>query len=160
MCQYVYTLRLEQNDHHSALVISICTFLNENLDSVIAILLKFVPEGPTENMSSLHYSDVIMSMMVCQITRVAIVYSIFCSGADQRKHWSSASLAFVRGIQWWPVNSLHKGPVMWKMFSFVDTFMNMGHAGCWPGNKPLAEPMMSIWFYTENTIFVFLFSKW
>ena len=38
------------------------------------------------------------------------------SGADQRKHQSSASLAFVRGFHWWPVNSLHKGPVTWKMF--------------------------------------------
>ena len=34
-----------------------------------------------------------------------------CSGADQRKHQSSASLAFVRGIHRWPVNSPHKGPV-------------------------------------------------
>ena len=28
-----------------------------------------------------------------------------------KKHQSSASLAFVRGIHWWPVNSSHKGPV-------------------------------------------------
>ena len=32
-----------------------------------------------------------------------------CSGADQRKHKSSASLAFVRGIQLWPVVPLTKG---------------------------------------------------
>ena len=41
-----------------------------------------------------------------------------CSGADQRKYQISASLAFVRGIQRWPVNSPHKGPVTWKMFTF------------------------------------------
>ena len=41
-----------------------------------------------------HYSDVIMSAMAPQITGASIVYS----GADQRKHQSSASLAFVRGI--------------------------------------------------------------
>ena len=35
----------------------------------------------------------------------------FFSGADQRKHQSSASLAFVRGIHRWPVNSPHKRPV-------------------------------------------------
>ena len=40
------------------------------------------------------------------------------SGTDQRKHQRSASLAFVRGIHRWPVNSLHKGPVMGKMFPF------------------------------------------
>ena len=30
------------------------------------------------------------------------------SGADQRKHQSSASLVFVRGIYRWPMNSPHK----------------------------------------------------
>ena len=45
------------------------------------------------------------------------------SGADQRKHQSSASLAFVRGIHRWPVNSPHKGPVTRKMFPFDDIIM-------------------------------------
>ena len=52
-----------------------------------------------------------MSAKASQITGVMIIYSTFCSGADQRKHQSSASLAFVRGIHQWPVNSPHKGPV-------------------------------------------------
>ena len=50
----------------------------------------------------LHYSDVIRGMMVSQITSLAIVYLTIYSGADQRKHQSSASLAFVRGIHLWP----------------------------------------------------------
>ena len=50
-----------------------------------------------------------MSAMASQITDVSIVYSTVCSGADQRKHQSSASLAFVNGIKWWPVNTPHKG---------------------------------------------------
>ena len=33
-----------------------------------------------------HYSDVIMSAMVSQITGVSIVYTAACSSADQRKH--------------------------------------------------------------------------
>ena len=41
------------------------------------------------------------------------------SGADQRKHQSSASLAFVRGIHRWPVNSPHKGPVTRKYFHLI-----------------------------------------
>ena len=45
----------------------------------------------------LHYNDVIMSMMASQITSLAIVNSAVYSGADQRKHQSSASQAFVRG---------------------------------------------------------------
>ena len=70
-----------------------------------------------------HYSEVIMSEMASQITGVSIVYSTVCSGTDQRKPQSSTSLAFVRGIHGWPANSLHKGPVMRKMFSFDDIIM-------------------------------------
>ena len=65
-----------------------------------------------------------MSAMASQITGLEIVYSIVHSGADQRTHQSSASLAFVRGIHWWPVNSPHKGPVTRKMFPFDDVIMN------------------------------------
>ena len=44
----------------------------------------------------MHYIDVIMSAIASQITSLTVVYSIVYSGADQRKHKSSASLAFVR----------------------------------------------------------------
>ena len=44
-----------------------------------------------------HYSDVIIIAIASQITDVSIVYSTVSSGTDQRKHQSSASLAFVRG---------------------------------------------------------------
>ena len=70
-----------------------------------------------------HYDDVIMSTMASQITSITIVYSTVYSGADQRRHQSSASLAFVRGIHRWPVNSPHKGPVTRKMFPFDDVIM-------------------------------------
>ena len=43
-----------------------------------------------------HYNDVIVSAMASQITSLMIVYSTVYSGADQTKHRSSASLAFVR----------------------------------------------------------------
>ena len=43
-----------------------------------------------------HYSDIIMDTMASEITSLAIVYSSVYSDADQRKHQSSASLAFVR----------------------------------------------------------------
>ena len=64
-----------------------------------------------------------MSPMASQITSLTIVYSTVYSGADQRKHQSSASLAFVRGIHRWPVNSPHKGPMTRKMFPFNDVIM-------------------------------------
>ena len=52
-------------------------------------------------------NDVIISAMASQITGVSIVCVPVCSGAVQRKH-ISALLAFVRGIHWWPLNSLKK----------------------------------------------------
>ena len=54
---------------------------------------------------SVHYSDVIMDAMASHITSLAVVYSTVYTGVDQRKYQSSASLAFVRGIHRWPVNS-------------------------------------------------------
>ena len=72
-----------------------------------------------------HYSDVIMSAMASQITGLIIVYSTVYSGADQRKHQGSASLAFVGGIHWGPVNSPHKWPVTRKLFSFDDVIMDL-----------------------------------
>ena len=70
-----------------------------------------------------HHNDVIMSSMMSQITSRTIVYSIVYSGADQRKHQSSASLAFVRGNHRWPVISPHKRPATWKKFPFDDVIM-------------------------------------
>ena len=74
--------------------------------------------GPTY-----HYNDVIMGAMASQITSLTIVYSTVYSDADHRKHQSSASLAFVVGIHWWPVNSTHKWPITRKMFPFDDAIM-------------------------------------
>ena len=70
-----------------------------------------------------HYSDVIMSVMASQITSFTIVCSTVYSGADQRKHQSSASLAFVRGIHRWPMDSPYKGPVTRKMFPFDEVIV-------------------------------------
>ena len=63
--------------------------------------------------------------MASQIISVSIVYSTVCSGTDQRKHQSSASVAFVRRIHRWPVNSPHKGPVTQKLLPFDDVIMYM-----------------------------------
>ena len=100
-----------------------------------------------------------MSEIASQITSLTIVYSIAHSGADQSKHQSSASLAFVWEIHRGPVNFPHKWPVTRKMFPFDDVIMplekwSMNH--WWSkltmigsdndlrlvGAKPLAEPML------------------
>ena len=70
-----------------------------------------------------NYDDVIMGTIASQITSLMTVYSTVYSDADQRKHQSSASPAFVRGIHRGPVNSPHKWPVTRKMFPFDDVIM-------------------------------------
>ena len=69
-----------------------------------------------------HYSDVIMAVMF-------IVYSTIYSGADQRKHHSSALLTFVRGSRRWPVYSPHKLPVTRKLLPFDDVIMIWWYMG-------------------------------
>ena len=66
-----------------------------------------------------HYIDVIMTTMASQITSLTIVYSTVYSDADQRKHQSSASLAFVWGIhrdRWIPRT---KGQLRGKCFNLM-----------------------------------------
>ena len=58
--------------------------------------------------------------MAFQMTGVLIVCSTVCSGPDQRKHQSSAS---VRGIHWWPVNSPHKLQATQKGLPFDDVII-------------------------------------
>ena len=70
-----------------------------------------------------HCNDVIMGAMASQITSLTIVDSTVYSDADQRKYQSSTSLAFVRGIHRWPVNSPHKWPVTREMFPFDNIIM-------------------------------------
>ena len=72
---------------------------------------------------TLYYNDIIMSTMAFQITGVSTVCTTVCSGADQRKHQISASLAIVTGIHRWPVDFPHKGPLPPKMFPFDDVIM-------------------------------------
>ena len=66
-----------------------------------------------------HYSDVIMTTIASLITSLAVVYSAVYSDADQRKHQSSASLAFVWGIhrdRWIPRT---KGQLRGKCFHLM-----------------------------------------
>ena len=64
-----------------------------------------------------------MGAVTSQISSLMFVYSTVYAGTDQRKHQSSASLAFVRGIHRWPMNSPHKEPVTRKVFPFDDIIM-------------------------------------
>ena len=93
----------------------------------VAILIKIVYWNIwCRSASRTHYNDIIMSAMASQITNLTIVHSSVYSGAE--KNQSSASLAFVRGIHRWPVNSPHKGPVTRQMFPFGDVIMLVCHS--------------------------------
>ena len=92
-------------DYHSLAAIDVC------------------PKPVLHHTISVHYGDVIMGAIASQITNLTIIYSTANSDADQRKHQSSASLAFVRGIHRGPVNSPRKRPVTRKRFPFDDVIM-------------------------------------
>ena len=73
-----------------------------------------------------HHGDVIMGAMAYRITSLKIVCTTVYSGADQRQHQSSASLAFVRGIhrtgdRWIP--RTNQRSVTRKMSPFDDVIM-------------------------------------
>ena len=100
---------------------------NESITCTKHVLLWWVTAPRSLWWHLFHYNGVIMGAIASQITSLTIVFSTFYSNADQRKHQSSASLPFVRGIHRGPVNSPHKWPVTRKMFPFDDVIMHICH---------------------------------
>ena len=97
-----------------------------------------------------------MGTIASQITSLTIVYSTVYSDADQRKHQSSASLAFVRGIHRGPVNSPHKWPVTRKMFPFHDVIMHDTQKNIFYANlvkRSIAAPYNSVsWTFCHSVV--------
>ena len=89
-------------------------FLNVYLDLRTGNISSWNPEHMWQ-----HDSDAIMRAMSSRLTDVSVVCSNVCSSADQRKHQSSASQAFVIGNHRWPVGSPHRGPVTRKYFHLL-----------------------------------------
>ena len=89
-----------------------------------------------------------MITIASQITILTIVYSILYSDVAQRKHQSSASLAFVQGIHRWPVNSPHKKPVTRKMFPFDDVIMKKSAQNTFLSQS--TRDRLPIYFENEN----------
>ena len=88
-----------------------------------------------------------MNAMASLIIGVSIVYSTVCSGADQRKHQSSASLAFVRGIHRWQVKSPHIGPVTRKMFPYGEVIMSYRNSIEWLQKFPHVTAAVFFYIY-------------
>ena len=107
--------RFETPWRHDCYALPVQNCLNDSLEALAFLSylmeIRFRYETITNAhhrhpMTHSHYNDVIMSAMASQITSLTIVYSSIYSGADQRKHQSPASLAFVRGFftgdRWFP----------------------------------------------------------
>ena len=67
-----------------------------------------------------HYNDVIMGAMASQITSLTISLLNRLFRPRSKKTSKHCVTGLWQKIQGWPVNSLHKWPVMWKMFPFDD----------------------------------------
>ena len=95
-----------------------------------------------------------MSAIESQISSLTVVYSTVYSSADQRKHQSSAPLAFVWGIHQWPVNSPHKGAVTQKKFHLMTSSWSHSTAGLCPSPTVVIFACKPIWtaiHYASNT---------
>ena len=110
--------RDRQIQHKYVFVSNVVHWPREN--SITGILLHL---HCTMEIQCRNYNDVIIITIASQIFSVSIIYSTVCSGADQIKNQSPASLASVKGIHRWPVNSPHKWLVTWKTFPFDDVIM-------------------------------------
>ena len=114
----------------------------------------FVGVTTSKYHSPFHYGDVIIGAIASQITSLTIVYSTVYSEADQRKHQSSASLAFVWRIHRGPVNSPHKWPVTRKMSPFDDVIMFWTNLPVTDGFTPELQhhqtQRISIWHNGRN----------
>ena len=92
-----------------------------------------------------HYNDVTIGAIASQITSFTIVYSIVYTGAEQRKHQSSASLAFVwefTGGRWIPSTN---GQLRGKCFHLMTSL-------CTGVLKELSESPIRTALLTENLV--------
>ena len=81
-----------------------------------------------------------------QITSFLFVYSTVFSAADQRKHQSSPSLAFVRRIHLWSANSPQRASNA-EIFAFNDVIMSLWVENqSWPVNSNRATSHDFSWW--------------
>ena len=148
---HAYLCRYCSSDHMAS--DSKYTFLYENAGKIAvniglfkAIIIMINNTEFERLVCNTNNSDIIMGSMASQITSLTIVSSTVCSGVNQRKQQSSASLAFMRGIHRWSVNSPHKWPATRKIFPFDDVIMKWYQTIIrdWPSHA-LIENWSGIW---------------
>ena len=127
-----------------------------------------IERQPKENSKSIwrraYYNDFIMGTIAFQITSLTIVYSTIYSDADQRKHQSSASLAFAREIHRGPVNSPHKWPLTRKMFPVEDVIMATREVYLFIYSKLHSLKIMQRCYYGNNRSYllmqIIIWNRW
>ena len=118
---FIYVVHPKSCAHDRRFVVYCCAFMPAAFTHIIPGTLRWRHNG-RDGVSNHQPHD-------CLLKR--------SSSADQTKHQSSASLAFVRGIHRWPVNFPHKWPVTRKMFTFDDVIVNMGNPNETKNNRTL-----------------------
>ena len=91
----------------------------------------FSDDAKRPNMNSLLHDDACMKLQwrhnkrdaISNRRRIDCLLNRLLRRKWKKTHQNYASLAFVRGIQRWAVNSPHKGPETRKVFPFDDIFM-------------------------------------
>ena len=94
--------KIMMHDGHYTTSVNCCRKYSATMTELLSVIWILTE---TRLLHISHYGDVIMGMIASQIISLTIVYSTVYSGADQRKHQSSASLAFAgefTGDQWIP----------------------------------------------------------
>ena len=124
-CNYLCMLIMDVITYACMLIMDVITYacMLIHVSKRVSHCLGWYPDTLPWSKVTRHYNDVILNAMASQNSGVSIVCSTVGSAGDQRKHQSSASLAFVRGIHRLPVNSPHKRPVMRKISPFDDVIM-------------------------------------
>ena len=96
-----------------------------------------------------HYNDVIIRAMASQISGISIVYLTVGSGTDEKKHQSSASLAFVWGIHRWPENPPPPPPPP-HTHTHTQKASNAEHISIWWRLINIHELRYTIWFHWNH----------
>ena len=136
---WLNTLRPRLNGHHFADDIFKCIFLNENAWLPIKISLKFVPQGPINNIPAL-----VQIMVWCRpgdkplsgpmLVRLPTHICVTLPQWVKSKNNESNCRPFMKRDQWIP---LTKGQCFWKYFHYMTSL-------CW------FLVMMALWLITKT----------
>ena len=99
-------------------------FLPQLLKKGRRVLIKY-SVGNVDNGFAQNFHFVLHYIWLCKKNRMYLYVNDFWKSSEAfvtvntLHYWS-----FMPGIHWWPVDSLHIGPVMWKLFPYHDIILH------------------------------------